>query len=158
MKKNILKNVLYIKDFPCISFILLTFLLLSCSSQKLTEQKDLSVITANGKNICIHAEIARTSEDQAYGFMNRKKIPEGTGMLFVFKTDQFLHFWMKNTPTALSIAYIDSNGYIRNIFDMEPLSLSTISSTVSVRYALEVPQGWFNKVHIKKGDRLVLNF
>ena len=31
-------------------------------------------------------------------------------------------------------------------------------STVSVRYALEVPQGWFKRVNIKVGDTLVLDF
>jgi hypothetical protein len=79
-------------------------------------------------------------------------------MLFVFKSDEIRNFWMKNTPTALSIAYIDSTGRIRNIFDMQPYSLSDVTSTVSVRYALEVPQGWFDRVGIKPDDRLVLDF
>ena len=84
--------------------------------------------------------------------MERKRIPDGTGMIFVFEQDQFLSFWMKNTPHPLSIAYIDSTGKIRDIFDMKPFSLASIISTSSVRYALEVPQGWFDKNGIKKGD------
>ena len=59
---------------------------------------------------------------------------------------------MKNTPHPLSIAYIDSRGKIRNIYDMTPFSLASVVSTVSVRYALEVPQGWFEKVGVKVGD------
>ena len=86
--------------------------------------------------------------------MFRKNIPEGTGMLFVFEKEQLLTFWMKNTPTPLSIAYIDSNGIIKDIFDMQPLSLETIASTTKVRYALEVPQGWFAKEGIEVGDSL----
>ena len=86
--------------------------------------------------------------------MERKTIPDGTGMLFVFESDRILSFWMKNTPTPLSIAYIDSSGKIRDIFDMKPFSLSETVSTVSVRYALEVPQGWFEKVGIKVGDTI----
>ena len=84
--------------------------------------------------------------------MNRKTIPDGTGMIFVFEQDQILSFYMKNTPHPLSIAYIDSHGKIRDIFDMKPFSLASIISTSSVRYALEVPQGWFDKNGIKKGD------
>ena len=84
--------------------------------------------------------------------MEREKIPDGTGMLFVFDRDQILSFWMKNTPHPLSIAYIDSRGKIRNIYDMTPFSLASVVSTVSVRYALEVPQGWFEKVGVKVGD------
>ena len=75
-------------------------------------------------------------------------------MLFVFENDQILRFWMKNTPSALSIAYIDSRGCIRNIFDMQPFSLEGISSTVSVRYALEVPKGWFSRQGIAAGDSI----
>jgi uncharacterized membrane protein (UPF0127 family) len=84
--------------------------------------------------------------------MEREEIPDGTGMLFVFDRDQILSFWMKNTPHPLSIAYIDSRGKIRNIYDMTPFSLASVVSTVSVRYALEVPQGWFEKVGVKVGD------
>ena len=67
-----------------------------------------------------------------------------------------LSFWMKNTPHPLSIAYIDSNGIIREIYDMTPFSLSSIESTVSVRYALEVPQSWFLKNNITPGDKISL--
>ena len=90
--------------------------------------------------------------------MERKKIPDGTGMLFIFESDQILSFWMKNTPHPLSIAYIDSKGVIKNIYDMTPFSLSSITSTVSVRYALEVPQGWFKKNNIQEGDSISLDF
>ena len=90
--------------------------------------------------------------------MNRKNIPDGTGMLFVFDKDERLRFWMKDTPHPLSIAYIDSSGRIRNIYDMTPFSLAPVKSTVSVRYALEVPRGWFDRVNIKVGDTLALDF
>ena len=79
-------------------------------------------------------------------------------MLFVFDSDQILSFWMKDTPHPLSIAYIDSKGVIKDIFPMTPYSLSSIQSTVSVRYALEVPQGWFKKNNIKEGDKISLDF
>ena len=48
--------------------------------------------------------------------MNRKNIPDGTGMLFVFEYDQILSFWMKNTPTPFSIAFITKDGKIKDIF------------------------------------------
>ena len=73
------------------------------------------------------------------------------------KDDRIASFWMKNTPTPLSIAYIDYSGKIKDIFDMTPFSLATIVSTGYVRYALEVPQGWFSKNGIKVGDYLDLS-
>ena len=103
--------------------------------------KNISISKSDGTIVNVSSEIAKTESERNHGFMERKKIPDGTGMIFIFEKDQILSFWMKNTPHPLSIAYIDSNGKIRDIFDMTPFSLSPVISTVSVRYALEVPQG-----------------
>ena len=123
----------------------------SCKSKKLPVI-EITITRADGSSQIVKAEVAQKEEDRNYGFMNRKKIPDGTGMLFVFEKEQILSFWMKNTPHPLSIAYIDSRGKIRNIYDMKPFSLTPIKSTSSVRYALEVPQGWFEKENINVGD------
>ena len=50
--------------------------------------------------------------------MGRTTIPEGTGMLFVFANDQQLNFWMRDTPTPLSIAFVDAQKRILNIAEM----------------------------------------
>lgn len=130
------------------------FLFFSCA-QKLPV-KTLTITKADGQKISVKSEIARTQQERNKGFMERKNIPDGTGMLFIFERDQILSFWMKNTPHPLSIAYLDKSGTIRDIFDMTPFSLDSINSTVSVRYALEVPQGWFTKNNIKQGDKVLL--
>ncbi|MCI1208511.1 MAG: DUF192 domain-containing protein [Treponema sp.] len=138
-------------------FFFLALFSQSCSSYA-PERKTVVLRTSAGSAVPVSVELALTPEEQQNGFMNRRKIPDGTGMLFVFKNDQILNFWMKNTPTPLSIAYIDANGKIRDIFAMQPYSLAPVTSTVSVRYALEVPQGWFKKSGISIGDMLELNF
>lgn len=144
------------KKFLTLTAILFFCTLLSCNSSKLPV-KDLVITTADGSTYTVNAEIAKTNEDRMKGYMEREKIPEGTGMLFIFENDQVLSFWMKNTPTPLSIAYIDSKGKIRDIFDMKPYCLDSIMSSVSVRYALEVPQGWFKKNNINPGDYIDLS-
>ena len=139
--------------------LIATFLVLSsflsCKTKKLPV-KDIKIIRQDGTEFTVTAEIAEKAEDRNHGYMERKNIPDGTGMLFVFEKDQILSFWMKNTPHPLSIAYIDSKGKIRNIYDMTPYSLSSIISTVSVRYALEVPQGWYKKNGITEGDTVLI--
>jgi uncharacterized membrane protein (UPF0127 family) len=77
-------------------------------------------------------------------------------MLFVFPSDEQLAFWMKNTSIPLSIAYIASDGTIREIHDLEPFSLEAVKAGRSVRYALEVGRGWFGKAGLGEGDRLSL--
>lgn len=118
----------------------------------------MTITKEGGERVNVTAEMARTEKDRNNGYMFRKNIPEGTGMLFLFDRDQMLSFWMKNTPSPLSIAFIDSQGRIRDIFDMTPYSLANINSTVNVRYALEVPQGWFTRAGIKAGDTLTVDF
>ncbi len=137
-------------------FIILSLTqLLSCKSKKLPV-KDIIIQRQDGTQFTVSAEIAEKTEDRNHGFMERKTIPDGTGMLFVFEKDQILSFWMKNTPHPLSIAYIDSKGKIRDLFDMTPYSTASVISTVSVRYALEVPQGWYKKNGITRGDTVIL--
>lgn len=145
------------KNFLIVFLLLLTSTSLFASNKKL-KKTDITITRKDNTNINVNVEIAKKEEERNFGFMERKKIPEGTGMIFVFEKDQILSFWMKNTPHPLSIAYIDSKGVIRDIFDMTPYSLSPIHSTVSVRYALEVPQGWYEKNNIKEGDSISLNF
>ena len=129
----------------------------SCSGKKYNlPVKELTITTQSGSSVTVKAEIASKTEERNYGFMNRTRIPDGTGMLFVFEKDQILHFWMKNTPHPLSIAYIDSSGSISDILDMTPFSETSVSSTRSVRYALEVPKGWFKANSIATGDKVTL--
>ena len=145
--------ILQKKYFPL--FVLMVLFSASCfGAGKKIEMpvKDLMLCTASGNTVVVKAEIAAKDPERQHGFMERKKIPDGTGMLFVFAKDEVLNFWMKNTPHPLSIAYIDRDGVIVDIFDMTPFSLSNVTSTRSVRYALEVPQGWFERVGISKGD------
>jgi uncharacterized membrane protein (UPF0127 family) len=74
------------------------------------------------------------------------------GMLFVYERQDWLSFWMKNTPLPLSIAFIDKDGKIVDIQDMESFSLDTHTSAYPARYALEMNRGWFAKEGIKAGD------
>ena len=145
MKTNLKKSILTVVAL----FAVLSYA--SCKSKKLPVT-DITITRADGTTAIVKAEVAQKEEERNYGFMNRKNIPDGTGMLFVFEKEQILSFWMKNTPHPLSIAYIDSRGKIRNIYDMTPFSLTPIKSTSSVRYALEVPQGWYKENNINVGD------
>ncbi|MCM1321697.1 MAG: DUF192 domain-containing protein [Bacteroides sp.] len=143
----------------CINYVLLFAVcaaLYGCGSRNSLKKITLTIETQAGQISEVCTELALTEAQRMRGFMGRKKIPAGTGMLFVFDYDIIADFWMKNTLVPLSIAYIDSRGIIRNIYDMTPHSLASVTSTVSVRYALEVPQGWFAEAGIAVGDRLIL--
>jgi uncharacterized membrane protein (UPF0127 family) len=103
------------------------------------------------------AEIARTEVERERGLMFRKSLRDGEGMLFIFDKDEELAFWMKNTVIPLSLAYIASDGTIRQIVDLQPESLASVRAERSVRYALEVPKGWFDRTGVRVGDRADLS-
>ena len=127
----------------------------ACSGQQRFETQEFTIEGSAG-NVIITAEIARTDAQKAQGLMHRQELNDGHGMLFVFDRDQILSFWMKDTLIPLSIAFIASDGRILEIRDMEPLDLTTVRSSRSARYALEVPQGWFDRAGLSAGDRLNL--
>lgn len=102
----------------------------------------------------INAEIAATEPSRNYGLMHRQSLPTDTGMLFVFDTTGRPCFWMKNTPLPLTIAFIDRNGYIVNMADMQPYSEISHCPAAPVLYALEMEQGWFESKGIEAGTRV----
>lgn len=102
----------------------------------------------------VWAEIAATQASRSYGLMNRSSLPEDHGMLFVFDTDEATCFWMKNTPLPLSIAFIDAQGVILNIADMQPHTTDTHCPAAPMRYALEMAQGWFADHGVRAGMKV----
>jgi uncharacterized membrane protein (UPF0127 family) len=125
-------------------------------SEKKLETAEFTLEKIGGGRVQIQVEIARTEAERSRGLMYRTSLPDGKGMLFVFERDQILSFWMKDTLIPLSIAFISYDGRILEMYDMLPRDLSPIHSSRSVRYALEVPRGWFERAGIQAGDRLNL--
>ena len=137
---------------------LLIFFIGACSGsgQSVNDRMESRVIVIESKagKVSVNAELARTPSQQQLGLMYRKELKDGYGMLFIFEKDEALSFWMKNTLIPLSIAYIGSDGKILEIFEMEPENLNPVRSSRSVRYALEVPSGWFGRAGIGPGDKM----
>ncbi|MGQ9508643.1 MAG: DUF192 domain-containing protein [Thermodesulfobacteriota bacterium] len=102
----------------------------------------------------IWVEVARTPEEREKGLMGRKNLEKDEGMLFIFESEDYHVFWMKNTLIPLSIAFIDKEGRIVGITDMEPLSLASNLPPRPILYALEMRKGWFKKNKVKIGERV----
>jgi hypothetical protein len=101
-------------------------------------------------------EIADSPEERARGLMFRDSLPADAGMLFVWPGDTLSPFWMKDTLIPLSIAFIDADGVILHIEDMEPLDETLHVSPKPYRYAVEANQGWFEEHGIEVGDGVTL--
>ena len=102
----------------------------------------------------IRAEVADSMGTRMEGLMHRKSMPEGAGMVFVFDELAPHCMWMKNTLIPLSVAFIDAQGAIINIADMQPHSEQSHCAARPARYALEMNKGWFAQRGIKPGAKL----
>ena len=102
----------------------------------------------------IIAEVADTEATRAQGLSFRTSLATDHGMLFIFPSDTETCFWMKNTPLPLSIAFIDSQGSIVNIADMEPNTTTAHCPSRPIRYALEMKQGWFHDKGLRAGSKV----
>ena len=105
----------------------------------------------------LKVEIADSESKRTTGLMFRKSLKENEGMLFVFKKEQYLSFWMKNTLIPLSIAYFNKDRRLVDIYQMKPNQTREVyNSTEKVMYALEVNPGWYKKNGISKYSVLKL--
>ncbi len=116
----------------------------------------LTIINSSDEKVPVRVEIADTNTEQQRGLMERTELAENAGMLFVFDQEQRLSFFMKDTLIPLSVAFIDTEGYIVDIQDMQPLDLTQHRPPRPAKYALEVNQGFFEERDIQVGNKVEL--
>jgi len=100
----------------------------------------------------IEVQDAITMQQKSLGLMYHKQLQQNDGMLFRFDVEQKLCFWMKNTYVALTAAFIDEQGTIIHLTDMEPLDETNHCAAEPAKYVLEMNKGWFDVHNIKVGD------
>jgi uncharacterized membrane protein (UPF0127 family) len=61
---------------------------------------------------------------------------------------------MRNTLIPLTAAFVEDDGTIVNLADMQPQSDDSHCSSKPVRFVLEMNLGWFAKRQIKPGAKL----
>jgi uncharacterized membrane protein (UPF0127 family) len=121
-------------------------------------------IASDRDTVIVRAELALSSEQKTLGLMERRRLSENAGMLFVYDSTQppEAGFWMYRTRLPLDIAFIDSAGVIRAILVMLPCETTipegcpTYPPNVPYRFALEVNAGFFQTHAITVGWRLML--
>ena len=99
------------------------------------------------------AETPQTRE-QGFMFVEDREVRADQAMIFIYDPPQYVAMWMKNTPLPLSVAFVDGEGRILNILDMEPHTLDQHMAAGPARYALETHKGWFAQRRIKPGDKV----
>jgi uncharacterized protein len=97
-------------------------------------------------------EVASRPVEIATGMMFRTNMPENEAMIFVFRDVAPRNFYMRNCTVPLSAAYINPNGEILEIVNLQPHDEVGVNSTSrDIQFVLEVPQGWFSRHNISTG-------
>lgn len=102
----------------------------------------------------IEAEVAATQDNRMVGLMQRRSMPANHGMLFVFTEQQRHCMWMRNTLLPLSVAFLDEQGRILNVEDMQPQTEDNHCAAKPARFALEMNLGWFKQKGLAAGTKI----
>lgn len=98
--------------------LFLPLLLVGCASAPKSQSLPISAYINLG-NQRLELEVAKTSEQQNIGLMNRFSLEPNRGMLFPINPPQDMTFWMKDTKIPLDIIFI-RNGQIQRIVTAQP--------------------------------------
>ena len=102
----------------------------------------------------IEAEVAADQTNRMQGLMQRRTMGPNQGMLFVFAQAERHCMWMRNTFLPLSVAFLDEEGRILNIENMQPQTEDNHCAAGAARFALEMNIGWFSGKGLKAGARI----
>ena len=140
--KKLLRNCLALAIFSSL------FLLPATAEAKNFDRGHILI----GENL-FEIKIARDEMQRQIGLSKLSKDKQNYFMLFIFESPQRVSFWMKDTNIDLSIAFIDEKQYISEIQSMKANSLQLNTSLKNdIKYALEVPKGFFKRKNIRTGD------
>jgi uncharacterized membrane protein (UPF0127 family) len=96
----------------------------------------------------INVELARTPAEMQQGLMFRKSLCDDCGMLFVFESEGFHSFWMKNTLIPLDMLFIDANLTVVDVIHAVPCEqdpCQIYAPKGKALYVLEVNGGRFDE-------------
>lgn len=112
-------------------------------------------------------ELALTPDQRAQGLMGREFMADDEGMLFVFPDEPpypaEVSFWMKDCLMPIDIIFIDREGIVSAIHEMQPPEpgtpdedLPVYSSSGPVQFAIELRGGLASELGLEVGDFIEL--
>lgn len=116
----------------------------------------LRIRTKDGRSLpLLHVELARTPAEQEKGLMYRTDVGPGQGMLFPMLPARMPSFWMKNTPQALDLLFVRTDGSVAKIaLEAKPGDPTPIFAEEPVAAVLELCGGETRRLGIAPGARL----
>lgn len=116
----------------------------------------LSSVAAGGKTVLplVDVELADEPRERSRGMMAREELCPQCAMLFVWPEEEIRSFWMKNTPLALDMIFLDGKGQVVTVHvDTEPFrERPPYRSARPARFVLETTAGFARGLGLVEGD------
>lgn len=137
-----------------IGLVIIGFMISGCHAQPTQFDEQFELVTVKIGNEVQQVQLADNEAKRRQGLMGQ--IPLQHGMLLLHQTPKSMVLWMKNTPSALDVAFIDANWTIVGMTQMKPFSEELHESPGPVLGALEMPLGWFAESKVQLGQKITL--
>jgi uncharacterized membrane protein (UPF0127 family) len=116
-------------------------------------EPSVTIATKSGREIAFRVEVADTPAKRELGLQYRKDLPADRGMIFLFPAEAPQTFWMKNTPIALDMIFIDRSRRIVGIVEQAaPFTLEPRSVGAPSQFVLEINGGLARRYGFAPGD------
>lgn len=126
----------------------LCFIATACEAQP-----KVDIATRQGREVIFKVEVADTPAKRELGLQYRRELAADRGMIFLFPREEEQTFWMKNTPIALDMIFINNDRRVVGIVEQAvPFSLDPRSVGQPSRFVLEVNGGLAKRYGIQAGD------
>jgi uncharacterized membrane protein (UPF0127 family) len=113
------------------------------------------VLHSSTGDYSFNVEVVDTNESRAKGLMYVQELADDAGMLFDFKEERDVSFWMRNTFIPLDMIFVGANGVVKNIHvNARPHDVTGIPSEGPVQFVLEIPGGRSVEIGLKPGDTM----
>ncbi len=113
------------------------------------------VVPLRVKGTTLRAHVADDPDEREQGLMGVTVMAADEGMVFVYPSAGLRYFWMKDTPTPLSIAFCDEAGKVVSLAEMAALDTTLTPSGKPAMYVIEANTGWFVDHGVRVGDVVV---
>jgi uncharacterized protein len=120
----------------------------------------LPTIAVNAPKATLTLQVAKTQDQRELGLMSVTKLPDHTGMVFVFDTDAPVEFWMKDTLVPLDMLFVGADGTVRSVDANVPVVPENTPDNAiprrsgTAKFVIELPSGEAAKDGITVGTRL----
>ena len=110
---------------------------------------------AGKENLPLILETSVTPEEKSRGLSFRNNLPDNYGMIFVFRPEQKVPIWMKDTFIPLDIVFINNGTIVEIIKNTKPNQIYPMyEAELEITEFIEVNSGFIDRNNIKVGDKV----